>query len=354
MDISLFVSSFSLFLWIVWQAKEIVTLLILSYCIAYLLNPLINKIESGFIFKLRMPRTLATLLIFAFLTCSLVFILSSAVPTLVEDYEKVTAKLPEYTIRIEEMVSSASAKFNKFLLKSGHGSGTDPLKAALSSIDANSIKGMALATGKALMKGYSFTLTIVNLFLLPFFTFYLCVDFKKIHDGFLALFPVNKRKETAKIFSEIDHYISSFVRGQLMVGLILSILYCIGLGVLGIELWFLLALISGFGNIIPYMGFLIGITLSSLMALFTFGDFTHVVYVWILYLTVQVLEGLVITPKIVGDKVGLGPLSIIIAVFMGGQLFGFLGLLLAVPGAAALKVLMKYFRKWALAETVNA
>jgi predicted PurR-regulated permease PerM len=107
-------------------------------------------------------------------------------------------------------------------------------------------------------------------------------------------------------------------------------------------LWFLLAVISGFGAIIPYMGFIIGIVLSSIMALATYGDFIHLVQVWVVFVLVQALEGTLITPRIVGDKVGISPLVVILAIVAGGQLFGLLGVFLAVPGAAVARVLLKH------------
>ena len=116
---------------------------------------------------------------------------------------------------------------------------------------------------------------------------------------------------------------------------------------MGVDLWLLLAAISGFGNIIPYLGFIIGILLSSLMALVTFGDFTHVLWVWGVYAIVQALEGTVITPRVLGESLGLSPLVIILALFAGGQLFGLLGIFLAVPTAAALRVVVRHSYMWA-------
>jgi predicted PurR-regulated permease PerM len=113
-----------------------------------------------------------------------------------------------------------------------------------------------------------------------------------------------------------------------------------------VELWFLLALIAGFGNLIPYLGFLTGIVLSSIMALVTFGDTEHLVQVLILFGIVQALEGTLITPRIVGNKVGLSPLAVILAIFAGGKLFGLLGVFLAVPVAAALRVIWRYLHRW--------
>jgi predicted PurR-regulated permease PerM len=129
---------------------------------------------------------------------------------------------------------------------------------------------------------------------------------------------------------------------------VLFVLYAIGLWLVGVDLWLLLAAISGFGNIIPYVGFISGILLSSLMALVTFGDVSHLLWVWGVYAAVQALEGTFITPKILGESVGLSPLVIILALFVGGQLFGLLGIFLAVPAAAALRVLVRSSYQWVM------
>jgi predicted PurR-regulated permease PerM len=126
------------------------------------------------------------------------------------------------------------------------------------------------------------------------------------------------------------------------------VLYAIGLWAIGVELWILLAIISGFGAIIPYMGFLVGIVLSLVMALVTFGDLSHVLQVVGLFLIIQFIEGWVITPKIVGEKVGLSPIIVILAILAAGHLFGLLGVFLAVPGAAVLRVLLRHAHQWVI------
>ena len=176
--------------------------------------------------------------------------------------------------------------------------------------------------------------------------FYLAVDLPKLHESVSALVPVTRRKRFQEVFREIDRYVSAFVRGQILVCSVLFVLYAVGLGLVGVDLWLLLAAISGFGNIVPYVGFLTGIVLSSLMALVTFGDFTHVAWVWCVYAVVQALEGMVISPRILGGSVGLSPLVIILALFAGGQLFGLLGIFLAVPAAAALRVIARSSYDW--------
>ena len=200
--------------------------------------------------------------------------------------------------------------------------------------------------GSALLAGYSIALAFVNLLILPFIIYYLAVDFRNIHSRFLLVFPFLMRERVAAIGHDIDRYVSAYFRGQLTVGLILSAMYAAGLAMVGVELWFLLALIAGLGNLIPYVGFFLGIVLSSVMALVTFGDLSHLLLVWLVFLVVQVLEGTVITPRIVGSQVGLSPLVVILALVAGGSLFGLLGIFLAVPVVAIMRVLGEHFYGW--------
>jgi predicted PurR-regulated permease PerM len=197
----------------------------------------------------------------------------------------------------------------------------------------------------ALLKGYSLTLTILNLLLLPFIVYYLALDLKRVHYSVLIWTPKQARRRIRTIARKIDVTISAFLKGQVTVALILSVLYVTGLGILGIEQWFVLGVISGIGSVVPYLGAIIGVTLSTLMTLATFGTVQSLLLVWGLYVVVQALEGTLITPRIVGDQVGLSPLLVILALFAGASLFGVLGVLFAIPVAASLRVLTLEVKK---------
>lgn len=338
----LFALVITLFGWLIWELKEIASLLVVAYCIAYLIDPIVSKLE-----RKRIPRTVGIIITFLCLGIICVFLVSSAIPTLVRDYDKFSDNLPAYAERVNQFVSPYIVKAQALLEQHTENGGELPGAGAF---NLSSAKNLLSGIGGALLKGYSLTLTILNLVLLPFFVFYLALDFHPFHRRMLEFLPLRLRSEASSIAREIDGYVSSFVRGQLLVGLTLTILYALGLGIVGLDLWFLLACISGFGNIVPYLGFILGITLSTVIAIFSFGDFDHVLFVWLVFVIVQVLEGILVTPKIIGDKVGLSPLAIIIAVVAGGQIFGFLGIVLAVPLAASLRVLVSRGRRWFFSE----
>lgn len=327
--------SIALGLWLIAEIKEIVVLLVVAYAIAYTIDPLLGRLAQW-----RIPRSLGFGLIFAGLLVGLTVLGLTAVPTLEREYQKLSTNLPEYAAlarsKMGALVDVVKERIPARFLPAPAADGSG---AAIPEIPSGALEKVLRGAVSALLSGYSLTLTLLNLALLPFLTFYIAVDFESLHRRALALFPPGARKRVHGIASEIDGYVSAFVRGQFMIGTILFLLYAAGLWWVGVDLWLLLALISGFGNLVPYLGFLSGIALSTLMALVTFGDFSHLVQVWVVFAIVQGLEGTLITPRILGEKVGLSPLAVILAIVIGGQLLGLLGVFLAVPGAAALRVL---------------
>jgi predicted PurR-regulated permease PerM len=203
----------------------------------------------------------------------------------------------------------------------------------------------------ALMSGYSLTLTLANLLILPFVVFYLVVDWEAIHRHLLTLIPPIHRTTVKGLVLQIDQQISNFVRGQLFIGSILTLLYAVGLGGRGIELWFIIAILSGFGNLVPYLGFCVGIVLASIMSLFTYGTLSSLYWVWGIFLFVQFVNDWVLTPKVLGERVGLSPLVVLLAIFASGKLLGFLGVVLAIPICAVIRVLGNFLFDWVVAST---
>lgn len=334
-----------LMLWLVVALKEIVVLIVLGYCLAYVINPVVDFLE-----KKKMSRSLSIAAICIFFVLVLISIISVVVPTLSRELTTLLQNLPQYSDKFRAILST----WNQKLISLDPRFANLNLNYALQHIELEQLKPLLQklfsAMTSTLMSGYSITLTLVNIFLLPFIFYYLAVDFNKFHMHLLEIVPPRYKKKILGIFSQINVYISAFVRGQFLVGFVLFLLYAIGLGIVGVDLWFVLALISGFGNIIPYFGFMLGIVLTSIMSFLTFGDFIHFVYVLIVYGCVQALEGSLITPKIIGNKVGLSPLAIILSIFAAGKLLGLLGIFLAVPIAAILKVLLKELHQWAVAK----
>jgi len=144
---------------------------------------------------------------------------------------------------------------------------------------------------------------------------------------------------------EIEEVLGAFMRGQLMVMLALGVIYAAGLWLVGLDLAFIIGMIAGVLSIVPYLGTAVGVIAAVIAALFQFQDVFHTVMVLVVFAAGQSLEGMVLTPRLVGDRVGLHPVAVIFAVLAGGQLFGFLGILLALPVASALNVLVGHLHQ---------
>ncbi len=330
--------------WLAYELKEIVFLLVVGYCVAYIIDPVLDRLE-----RRNISRAIGVFLILFVLIVGVILLALTAVPTIVREFAELSENFPTYFETVKEKVRPLLGYLTPYLpVDFSLEHGLTYLTEHVPEVSGDTIQGIVSGIIATLLRGYSLTLTIVNLFLLPFLVYYISVDFDRINSYVLEWFPILQRQKVAKLFAEIDTYVSAYVRGQLTVGFVLFLLYALGLGIVGVELWFLIAVVSGFGNLIPYLGSIVGILLSTVMTLVTFGTFTHVLIVWALYAVVQFLEGTFITPWIVGDKVGLSPLSVLLALLAGGTLFGLLGIFLAVPGVAIARVLIRTFHEWLL------
>ncbi|MEZ4753305.1 MAG: AI-2E family transporter [Bdellovibrionota bacterium] len=331
-----------LFGWLLYELKEMVALLVIGYCFAYLMMPALKFLQTR-----KISRPAGFFIIFGLILLFVLLLMLTAIPTIFEEYKSLSSNFPIYVSVAREKATALILNFSAYLPANIAGEiENGGLSSLMPALTGETLNNILAGVGKTLLRGYSITLTIVNLALLPFIIYYIAIDFEKIHNQLLMLIPAKHQENVKSIAVEINTYISAFVRGQMLVGLILLALYALGLGIVGVELWFLLAVVAGLGNMIPYLGTAVGVVLSSIMALVTFGDFPHLLAVWFIFFIVQFLEGTFITPKIVGDKVGLSPLIVILALFAGGSLFGIIGIMLAVPGAATLRVLGRNLLEW--------
>ena len=193
--------------------------------------------------------------------------------------------------------------------------------------------------GKGLFtQGLGLVNTLLNLTLLPVFTFYLLRDWDKLVADIHELIPLSARPMVETTMVEVDKRLNAFVRGQIKVCLALAVLYTTGLLIVGIDLAVPIGLISGILFIIPYLGTIFGLLISSLLALINFGISWHILGVFAVFGVSQMIEGYLLTPKIVGDSVGLSPLVVMISLIVGASLLGIWGMFLAIPVTAILSV----------------
>jgi predicted PurR-regulated permease PerM len=181
--------------------------------------------------------------------------------------------------------------------------------------------------------------------LIPVVTFYLLRDWDILITHVHDLLPRRHELRITSLARECDEVLAQFLRGQLLVILVLVVLYTAGLWAIGLELAFLVGLLAGLMSFVPYLGVIVGIVTASLAALVQFQDLIHVIYSLIIFGIGQLLEGMVLSPRLIGERIGLHPVAVIFAVMAGGQLFGFFGVLLALPVAAVIVVLLRHSRE---------
>jgi len=201
----------------------------------------------------------------------------------------------------------------------------------------------ARGLGAAFDSGSAVLLALMNLIMIPVVTFYLLRDWPMVMERVHALIPRRLAPTVLKLVQDADQMLSGFLRGQLSVMLALGIIYAIGLSLAGLETGVLIGLIAGLFSFVPYLGVIVGIGAASIAMYAQTGELLPLVWVLMVFGIGQVLESVFLQPYFVGDRMGLHPLAVIFAVLAGGQLFGFFGLLLALPVTAVLIVLLRHF-----------
>ena len=321
---------------LIYLLAPVLTPFMIAAILAYIGDPLVDKLEAR-----KIPRMLAVTIVFIVLSLLAITALIILVPMLEKQIVILAQKIPVYIETIQtKIIPWLSTRF-------GIDIAIDPeqLKQSLN-IDWKQAGGVATTVISYITRSGAFLAAVAaNVVLVPVVTFYLLRDWDILVARVCELLPRKSEPVVSKIAKESDEVLGSFLRGQLLVMLALSLIYSVGLGIVGLELALLIGLIAGLVSFVPYLGFIVGIVMASIAALMQFGDMTHLLYVGLVFMVGQMLEGMVLTPALVGDRIGLHPVAVIFAVLAGGQLFGFLGILLALPVAAVLLVILRYLHE---------
>jgi len=205
------------------------------------------------------------------------------------------------------------------------------------------------AVGKLLVQvstsGQAIIGWLAYLVLVPVVTFYLLRDWDRMVASLRDLLPRRYEAIVVRLARECHAVLAEFLRGQLTVMLALGVIYSIGLALVGIDLALLIGMLSGLVSFVPYLGVIVGVVVAGIAALMQYHDLAHLGLVALVYGIGQGIEGWVLAPMLVGERIGLHPVAVIFAVLAGGQLFGFFGVLAALPVAAVIVVLLRHFRK---------
>ena len=323
--------------WLLVLLQSVVIPLLLALLLAYCFDPAVRWLEQR-----QVPRWAGVVLVFLLLSLGLAAFAAFLVPALRAELRAIQQALPTYA---QGLYQALPASLLERLGIAGQGDLQPLLGKLLTGVKHLSfdvVNQVAVFVSRAFSTTIGFLVAILGYLIIPVYLFYLLVDFDRFHAGILGLIPSRFRERARLLGREVDQVLGGFLRGQLSVCLILAVLYSIGLLLIGIDLALVIGIFSGLAFIVPYVGTIFGIVAGSAMAVAKFHDLLHPLLVLGWFALVQGLEGMVITPRVVGDRVGLHPMATILAVLIGGELFGFLGLLLAVPTAAAGNVLLRH------------
>ena len=321
--------------------------------LAYICNPIVNKIDDWHISwrerKFSPSRTGATLVVMLFLLAILLLLVLIVVPLLQKELMMMIERLPDYT-------SYLMGHLKPWLMQN-FGVSVDFETAQLKEILLNNWKTAGGLMGSVMLTLSEHGMTVVgwlvNLLLIPVVLFYLLRDWHALLRSVGELIPRKLQPRTKQIILEIDTVLAEFLRGQLTVMVLMSLFYVAGLKLAGLDLALPVGILSGMLGFVPYLGIGIGIVLAIVSSLLEFNAFTQLVPILIVFGLGQLLESMWLTPSLVGDRIGLHPVAVIFALLAGGQLFGFTGVLLALPASAAIAVALRHLRNHYLDSQLN-
>ena len=321
--------------------SEIFTPVLIAFIFAYLLDPVVTALE-----RRKVPRALAVVGVFsatAIVIAASGYLFFDAV---VSEFRSVSINLPEYANRLYLMIPAEIKARLDIETPEKLYRHIDAWIAYARGASASILRETFAFLTRAFSTTLSFILALLGYLIIPVYLYYLLEDFPKLAPWAYGLVPLRFRSGFHDVVTEVDGVLSAFVRGQLTVCAILAVLYSAGLYFIGIDLAVAIGTLAGITFMIPYFGTILGIVLSVLMALLKFHDILHPLLCVGWFLVVQALEGSMITPNIVGNRVGLNPVIALIAILVMGQAFGLLGMLLAIPVAAVGKILFRRLLSW--------
>ncbi len=312
----------------------VLTPFLIAAVLAYIGDPLVDRLEAH-----KLSRTLSVVSVFVTLTLIALLLLVVLVPMLERQVGLLISKLPVYLHWLQHTAIPALSE------RLGFEGPLLDLVALQESLReqwqqaGGAVKGVVGVISKS---GMTLLAMLANLVLIPVVTFYMLRDWDILVARVHELIPRRYEPLMVRIARSSDEVLGAFLRGQLTVMLALGVIYSVGLSIVGLELAVLIGMLAGVVSFVPYLGFIVGIIVASIAALMQFQELMPLLYVLIVFGIGQMIEGMLLTPMLVGEKIGLHPVAVIFAVLAGGQLFGFFGILLALPVAAVVMVVLRY------------
>ena len=319
---------------LLWLLGEVLLPFVAGMVLAYLLDPLARRAE-----RMGISRGVSALVVLTLVIVIVVIGVMAAAPVLADQIAAFSKNLPRYVTKLQSLISDPS---RPWLAKLFGGNLPDPGKSVETLVTQGS--GFIVGFLTSLWSGGRAVFSVLSLLIItPVVAFYLLCDWERLVKTVNGWVPVPHRKTVHALARKIDRAIAGFVRGQSLLCLILAAYYAIALTLCGLNFGFLIGLITGLFSFIPFVGALTGFVVAAIVAVAQFWpDWVSIALVVGVFILGQGLEGYVLSPKLVGAEVGLHPVWLMFALLASGYLFGFVGLLVAVPLAAALGVLIRF------------
>ncbi len=319
---------------LIYLLAPVLTPFLLGALFAYLGDPLVDRLQAR-----KLSRAAAVIVVFVVILLVVLALPFILLPLIEQQISRLVTNIPRYIDWLQRTVApflSGTLNIDPGLLD------MDAIKQGMVAHwrDVGGIAGRVMGTISK--SGVAVLAFLANLVLVPVVTFYLLRDWDLLVEKIHHLIPRKQEPVISKLAKESDAVLGQFLRGQLTVMAALAAVYTTGLWITGLDLALLVGMIAGLVSFVPYLGFIVGILLAGAAAIMQFGDPVYLVYVAVVFGIGQALEGMVLTPLLVGDKIGLHPVAVIFAVMAGGQLFGFVGVLIALPVAAVIVVLLRH------------
>ena len=323
--------------WVIWLLGPILTPFVLALALAWLGDPLVDRIEAT-----GRSRNTGVVLVFV----AMILVITAALLILVPMIERQIATLVAAIPQAQQWLMQTGIPWfeQKTGLEVMQWMDPDRLIEWVRSHWQQAGGFAKTFFGYVSRSGFTMVTWVVNILLLPILAFYFLRDWDKLVERVASMIPRNHIGTITKLARESDEVLGAFIRGQFLVMIALGVVYAAGLSLVGLKLGLLIGLVAGLISFIPYLGATTGIVMAVAAALVQAQgfDLKLLILVGVVFTVGQLLESYVLTPRIVGDKIGLHPVAVIFAVMAGGQLFGFLGMLLALPVAAVSNVLLRY------------
>jgi predicted PurR-regulated permease PerM len=318
--------------WLLFQLEAMLMPFITGMILAYLADPLANRLQ-----RWGLSRLVAVCAVFLVMLLVLVVGLLVLIPLAAQQIRQFGQMVPGIFDWVEMVLAPQIRAWTGLDMAAGLGDVQETLVEHWQ--DAGGY--LAQFVGQVGRSGMAFVTWVTYVALIPVVTFYLLLDWKRLLDSLRNLLPRQWEPEAVRLVTRCDEVLSAFLRGQLLVMLTLGAIYAIGLTLMGVRFGLLIGIISGLASIVPFLGFIVGIGVALVVAFFQFGSWLALLGVVVVFSVGQVIESTVLQPKLLGDRIGLHPVAVIFAVLAGGNLFGFTGVLLALPAASVIMVLLR-------------